>query len=265
MEGFYKIFFFVFLFCITASFTIPSVLAKELQTVMITEGSDIKGCEQTATCYIPSQLEAKKSTTVTWINVDEAAHTVTSGNPFDGPDGKFDSSLINADEVFSYTFDQTGSFDYFCLIHPWMEGTVIVKETFAQPPTTTQPPGGGCLIATATFGTELAPQVQLLREIRDNKVLTTTSGTSFMSAFNHFYYLFSPTIADWERQNSLFKETVKITLTPMLATLSILNYVDVDSEQEILGYGIGIILLNLGIYLVAPAILILKLVNKSKR
>jgi len=259
MEGFYKIFFFVFLFCITASFTIPSVLAKEMQTVMITEGSDIKGCEQIATCYIPSEIEVEKGTTVTWINVDEAVHTVTSGNPLDGPDGKFDSSLINADEVFSHTFDQTGSFDYFCLLHPWMEGTVIVTETVAQPE------GGGCLIATATFGTELAPQVQLLREIRDNKVLATASGTSFMSAFNHFYYLFSPTIADWERQNLLFKETVKIALTPLLATLSILNYVDVDSEQEILGYGIGIIILNLGIYLVAPAALILKLVNKFKR
>ena len=118
---------------------------------------------------------------------------------------------------------------------------------------------GGCLIATATFGSELAPQVQFLREIRDNTVLTTTSGTSFMTAFNAFYYLFSPTVADLERQNPVFKEAVKITITPLLTSLSLLQYADIDSETEMLGYGIGIILLNIGMYFVAPAILILKL------
>jgi len=122
--------------------------------------------------------------------------------------------------------------------------------------------GGGCLIATATFGSELAPQVQMLREIRDNSVLTTTSGASFMTAFNQFYYSFSPTIADMERENEVFKEAVKIAITPLLTTLSILNYVDIDSEEEILGYGIGIILLNLSMYFVAPAIIIIKLRNR---
>ncbi|MGI0004464.1 MAG: peptidylprolyl isomerase, partial [Candidatus Nitrosotenuis sp.] len=70
---------------------------------------------------------------------------------------------------------------------------------------------------------------------------------------------FSPTVADWERQSPVFKEAVKLTLTPMLSTLSILNYVETDSESAMLGYGIGIILLNVGIYFVAPAILIMKL------
>jgi len=125
--------------------------------------------------------------------------------------------------------------------------------------------GGGCLIATATYGSELAPQVQMLREIRDNSVLTTTSGTSFMTAFNQFYYSFSPTIADMERENEVFKETVKIAITPLLTTLSILNYVDIDSEEEILGYGIGIILLNLSMYFVAPAIIIIKLRNRIQQ
>jgi len=118
--------------------------------------------------------------------------------------------------------------------------------------------GGGCLIATAAYGSEMAPQVQLLREIRDNKVLSTESGHSFMTGFNTFYYSFSPTIADWERQNPAFKETVKLGLTPLLASLSILNHADIDSEQEMLGYGIGIILMNIGMYFVAPTIVILK-------
>ena len=119
--------------------------------------------------------------------------------------------------------------------------------------------GGGCLIATATFGSEMAPQVQFLREIRDNIVLQTESGTSFMTGFNQLYYSFSPVIADYERENPAFKEAVKITLTPLLTSLTLLQYSDIDSESEMLGYGIGIILLNIGMYFVAPAVLIMKI------
>ena len=122
--------------------------------------------------------------------------------------------------------------------------------------------GGGCLIATAAFGSEMAPQVQFLREIRDNKVLQTESGSAFMTGFNQFYYSFSPAVADYERENPAFKETVKFALTPMLTSLAILNYVDIDSEEEILGYGIGVILLNIGMYFVAPAIIIIKIKNR---
>ena len=119
--------------------------------------------------------------------------------------------------------------------------------------------GGGCLIATAAFGSEMAPQVQFLRELRDNTVLQTTSGTAFMNGFNQFYYSFSPQIADYERENPVFKEAVKVTLTPLLTSLTLLNYVEIDSEEEMLGYGIGIILLNVGMYFVAPAVLIISL------
>jgi len=122
-----------------------------------------------------------------------------------------------------------------------------------------QQKGGGCLIATAAFGSEMAPQVQFLREIRDNTVLQTQSGSTFMTGFNQFYYSFSPAIADYERENSAFKETVKIVITPMLTSLAILNYVDIDSEEEMLGYGIGIILLNIGMYFIAPAVIIFKI------
>ena len=123
--------------------------------------------------------------------------------------------------------------------------------------------GGGCLIATAAFGSELAPQVQFLREIRDNTVLQTESGSAFMTGFNQFYYSFSPAVADYERENPVFKETVKLALTPMLTSLAILNYVDIDSETEMLGYGIGIILLNIGMYFVAPAVIIIKIKNRK--
>jgi len=118
--------------------------------------------------------------------------------------------------------------------------------------------GGGCLIATAAFGSELSPQVQFLREIRDNTVLQTESGSAFMTGFNQFYYSFSPAIADYERENPTFKEAVKLTLTPLLTSLTLLHYADIDSESEMLGYGIGVILLNIGMYFVAPAVLIMK-------
>ena len=124
---------------------------------------------------------------------------------------------------------------------------------------TTGEENGGCLIATAAYGSEMAPQIQQLREIRDNTVLSTKSGTAFMSGFNQFYYSFSPSVADLERENPVFKEIVKVGLTPMLSSLSLLNHVDIDSEQEMLGYGIGIILMNIGMYFAAPAIIIYKI------
>ena len=112
--------------------------------------------------------------------------------------------------------------------------------------------GGGCLIATATYGSELSPEVQKLREIRDNSLLQTESGTVFMNSFNGFYYLFSPIVADYERENPIFKEMVKIAITPMITSLSILNHVEIDSEMEVLGYGTGLILLNAVMYLGFP-------------
>ena len=132
----------------------------------------------------------------------------------------------------------------------------ISTEEETEVPVTIVDDNGGCLIATATFGSEIAPQVQQLREIRDNSLLQTESGRSFMESFNQFYYSFSPTIADLERENPIFKEAVKLTITPLLSSLSLLNYVDMNSESEVLGYGISLILLNVGMYFVLPAFVI---------
>lgn len=143
---------------------------------------------------------------------------------------------------------------------------VIVGESYVQPtPTTEKKNGGGCLIATAAFGSELSPQVQQLRELRDNTILNTKSGMAFMTTFNQFYYSFSPTVADFEREQPIFKEVVKITLTPMLTSLSILNHVNIDSEQEMLGYGIGIILMNVGMYVGIPVFGILKIYQFKRK
>ena len=142
---------------------------------------------------------------------------------------------------------------------------IMVKDADAQlttPDTTNtddkDDDDSGCLIATAAYGTELAPQVQLLREIRDNTLFSTSSGTAFMSGFNTLYYSFAPTVADWERESPVFKEAVKTMITPMLSTLSIMSLADEGSEAEVLGLGISVILLNLGMYVGVPVFGILK-------
>ena len=142
---------------------------------------------------------------------------------------------------------------------------ILVGDAHAQPVTLPDnEENGGCLIATATFGSELAPQVQQLRELRDNTILSTESGIVFMSGFNQFYYSFSPVIADLERESQIFKEVMKITLTPMLSSLSLLNHANIDSEQDMLGYGISLIILNVGMYVGIPAFGILKLYQFRK-
>ena len=135
-------------------------------------------------------------------------------------------------------------------------GTESVNGVCQVVQTTTQESeeGGGCLIATAAYGSEMSPQVQLLREIRDNQLMNTESGTAFMSGFNELYYSFSPTIADMERESPIFKEIVKLGLTPMLSSLAIME--SANSESEVLGLGLSVIMLNLGIYLGVPAVVI---------
>jgi len=120
--------------------------------------------------------------------------------------------------------------------------------------------GGGCLISTAAYGSEMAPQVQLLREIRDNQLMNTESGTAFMTGFNELYYSFSPYIADMQRESPMFKEVVKLGLTPMLSSLAIME--KAESESEVLGLGLSVIALNLGMYLGAPAIVIIGIRKK---
>ena len=141
----------------------------------------------------------------------------------------------------------------------WTDVSTFSKNTSTEPAKETTSVksgnGGGCLIATATYGSELAPQVQQLRELRDNQLLQTEFGTSFMNTFNDIYYSFSPYIADMERESPMFKEAVKITITPMLSTLAIME--NAESESEVLSMGISVIVLNLGMYFAIPVIVII--------
>ena len=149
--------------------------------------------------------------------------------------------LLNGEEVDFSQFHQNATHSWI-RIDPHEKGLVRILNEENE--------SGGCLIATATYGSEMAPQVQLLREIRDNQLMNTDSGVSFMTGFNQLYYSFSPDIADMERENPVFKEFVKIAISPMLLSLSIMTFA--ESENEILGLGIGVILLNIGMYFVLP-------------
>jgi len=293
----------LFLIFSLSGFFIPTQSwAQSEQSVVISLGSSVRGCEQTNDCFIPSIITIELGSSVIWLNEDTKSHFVTSGTTSFGPDGKFASETINPGESFSVTFEEDvfepGTYFYYDSNHLWMNGIVLVQEPetiheegeIMEEPTdelkfpteekkveetdlpTSQEElesinenqedpffndkpseeGGGCLIATATFGSELSPQVQKLREIRDNFIMKTEAGSQFMSGFNQFYYSFSPTIADWERQVPIFKDTVKIIITPLLTSLSILSFLDIDSEAEVVGFGIGIISLNTAIYFVIP-------------
>ncbi|MCE2497599.1 MAG: hypothetical protein J4F28_01130 [Nitrosopumilaceae archaeon] len=275
--------------------TTPPVFADHPNTVLEPlAGSATAGCEQTDEgCYNMPILTVAPGTTITFSNTDNAAHTLTSGSPADGMTGVFDSGLVLVGATYEFTIDEEGEYSHYCLVHPWMIGQIIVEATHGDDDTmmgddeemmddtmmddtmmgddeemmddtmmddasAADEETGGCLIATAAFGSELAPQVQQLRELRDNTVLATESGTAFMSGFNSIYYTFSPAVADLERENPAFRETVKVALTPMLSTLSLLNHADIDTETEMLGYGISVVLLNLGMYVGIPAFAILK-------
>jgi len=90
-------------------------------------GSGAPGCETSNACYLPQDITINTGDTVKWDNVDTAAHTVTGGSPADGPSGVFDSSLLMAGLDYSFTFDDAGNYDYFCMVHPWMVGSVTVN------------------------------------------------------------------------------------------------------------------------------------------
>ena len=120
----------VVLFAIASMVAIaPGAFAMHHEaTITNAPGSSVPGCEETADgCFIPSMVTIDIGGEVIWENNDTAAHTITSGTPTEGPSGVFDSSLVMAGSSFSHEFDDAGSFDYFCMVHPWMQGTVMVS------------------------------------------------------------------------------------------------------------------------------------------
>mgnify|MGYP006436483225 FL=1 len=184
-------------------------------------------------------------------NLIHTSEGVINGFKFEFPqDGTYNMVIDVEGILFTPITPEAVSFD------------IVVGKSLDQPTNQTEEEGGGCLIATATYGSEMAPQVQMLREIRDNQLMNTESGSAFMGAFNELYYTFSPAIADMERENPMFKEVVKAGLTPMLSTLAIME--NAESESEVLGLGLSVIALNLGMYIGLPAFGIVKVIQLRK-
>ena len=347
---------------------------SEVTIVTVDESGFSQACVNSG-CYIPVTAIVDVGGVVTMTNTDPTGvHTFTSGT-IDGfspaPDGTFDSSVLRSGNSFEWIPTQAGEQPYYCMLHTWMIGTIIVQEahvdeevigevtpltissleiykdadytryrvtgdapsstditfktttpdgspgnypgsvdtrkpayivdnkidstnnlvygtwtlevcapeydvcvqeSFTIDETVTSPDdgatktekvvtkeksteaGGGCFVATAAYGSEMATEVQQLRELRDNQLMNTESGTTFMGAFNDIYYSFSPLIADYERENPLFKEAVKIAITPMLSSLSLME--SANSESEVISLGLSVIALNLGMYLGVPTIVV---------
>jgi len=183
-------------------------------------------------------------------NLIHTSEGVINGFKFEFPQDGIYNIMIDVEGIlFTPITPEAVSFD------------IVVGEASAQPTNQTEE-GGGCLIATAAYGSEMSPQVQMLRELRDNQLLNTESGTAFMSTFNNVYYSFSPAIADMEREHPIFKEIVKVGLTPMLSSLAIME--SANSESEVLGLGLSVIMLNLGMYIGLPAFGIIKVIQLRK-
>ena len=244
------------------SLTVKSTDGKTFEKIVSENHEILKPVIESKELLITSE----EDTTI----VGNKAHIITAERSFSSGGGiialKFQEVFIYDVEKF-YVFSYVNTADNFDLTLPRFIETLDSIELPSQDAsndeiTSNDDNGGGCLIATATYGSEMAPQVQQLRELRDNTILSTESGTAFMSGFNEFYYSFSPTIADLERENFIFKEVVKLSITPMLATLSILNHVEINSEAEMLSAGIGIILMNVGMYFATPALIIIYKIRK---
>ena len=112
---------------IQAEAAVAASAGPQTHIVETAMGSGAPGCETSNACYLPQDITISTGDTVQWDNVDNAAHTVTGGSPADGPSGVFDSSLLMAGLDYSFTFNDAGNYDYFCMVHPWMVGSVTVN------------------------------------------------------------------------------------------------------------------------------------------
>ena len=153
-------------------------------------GSSVPGCEKTNECFLPYKVSINVGDTVTWVNDDTAAHTATSGTNPDGPSGVFDSSLVLAGSSFSFTFNEAGTYEYFCMVHPWMTGVVIVGGTAPTPPPPTIVDDVPPLIiipedivveATASYGAAVTFSVKGIDNVDGilNPQCDTSSGSTF--------------------------------------------------------------------------------------
>lgn len=215
----------------------PSAFADHATVeVSIPPGASSPGCETTNECFVPSEVTVDVGGEVIWSNDDTAGHTVTSGTLDAGPDGTFDSSLFMAGKTFSYKFEEAGEFPYFCVVHPWMTGSVIVQEASAEEEHDEEAePEQGYATAMSADGSVMvkigAPAPMAGEELAVEVEFTDADGT----AIEHVNYDISAMQDGTEVLNEAGKHTMSGSDEFMTAALSSDNPVDV--QVTILGIG----------------------------
>lgn len=164
---------FFVLFAIAAGMVAsPAFADHATASVSVPQGTSVPGCEATNECYIPYEVTIDAGGEVTWSNDDSAAHTVTGGSAADGPSGVFDSSLFMAGTTFSHKFEEVGTYPYFCMVHPWMEGIVTVQEAGAEEE---MPDAGELMVTVRDSAVKGGTQIDLeFSELHVNYEITAT-------------------------------------------------------------------------------------------
>ncbi len=213
----------------------PSAYAAEV-IVNNAPGSSVPGCEETNECFIPSPVNIAIGDMVTWVNDDTAAHTSTSGSAADGPDGNWDSSLVMVDQSFSHTFDEAGEFPYFCMVHPWMTGMVIVSEAMAEEEDMMEEEEA--MMSGVNLGLDIVPMLPFDNTANDMVTLSFTAKSDVLKgdsgAVNHLDY--KVMIAKdgneiWSEQFHEHDGNLELQITPSEGSFSVTGGEEVGSTE----------------------------------
>src|SRR3989344_6918155 len=152
----------------------PAAFADHSEvTITPAPGSGAPGCEETAEgCYIPKEATVDVGGKVIFSNTDTAAHTFTAGTAEDGPSGVFDSSILTPESSYEWTPTTAGEVPYFCMVHPWMIGLIVVQEAGADDDTTTSPSDEELMVDIATGNAGQGEELSI------DLTFTTISGAS---------------------------------------------------------------------------------------
>jgi len=221
---------FFVLFAIVGGLTVPTAFAAEV-IVENALGASVPGCEDTNECFLPYEVSINVGDTVTWVNDDTAAHTTTGGSATDGPSGVFDSSLVLAGSSFSFTFNEAGTYEYFCMVHPWMAGFVIVGEAMAEE----------AMMSGVYLGLDIDPMLPFDTTVSDMVTLTFTAqsdelkGTEMTSmVIDHLDYkvVISKDGSElWSEQFHEHDGNLELQITPSEGSFTVTGGEEVGSSE----------------------------------
>jgi len=220
------------LFAIVSGLTVPTAFAAMTAEVSAPPGSGAQtpggpNCQDTDECFIPATVTIDVGGEVTWSNDDTAAHTVTSGSAADGLDGNFDSSLFMVGTTFSWTFAEAGEYPYFCMVHPWMVGTVIVVEAMAEE----------AMMSGAYLGLDIDPMLPFDNTVSDMVTLSFTAQSDELKvtgAVDHLDYKVTITKDGNEVWSEQFHEhdgNLELQITPSEGSFTVTGGEEVGSTE----------------------------------